>query len=211
MCSRCFAGRYQTALLAVASTASPTGSPKSSVKPATSRHPENGQRLAANAEYPFLVCLSTILANHGASGLRGRLSMPIERREFLRLGLLAAASANLTPLETWSFTPQALQRAASPKKVLIVGAGLAGLVAGNELTQAGHDVTILEAQFRPGGRVQTLRVLFSADLYAVGGAARLPDHHDLTLHYVYLFGLTHVPCFLRALSMPFLFGLHEAK
>src|SRR6266481_1625268 len=52
MCSRCFAGRYQTALLAVASTASPTGSPKSSVKPATSRHPENGQRLAANADYP---------------------------------------------------------------------------------------------------------------------------------------------------------------
>src|SRR6266478_5361121 len=52
MCSRCFAGRYQTALLAVASTASPTGSPKSSVKPATSRHPENGQRLAANADNP---------------------------------------------------------------------------------------------------------------------------------------------------------------
>src|SRR5216684_1559612 len=52
MCSRCFAEPYQTALLAVASTASPTGSPKSSVKPASSRHPENGQRLAANADHP---------------------------------------------------------------------------------------------------------------------------------------------------------------
>src|SRR5580704_11064866 len=51
MCSRCFAARYQTALLAVASTASPTGSPKSSVKPASSQHPENGQRLAANADH----------------------------------------------------------------------------------------------------------------------------------------------------------------
>src|SRR5436309_1872973 len=52
MCSRCFAGRYQKALLAVASTTSPTGSPKSSVKPASSQHPENGQRLAANADHP---------------------------------------------------------------------------------------------------------------------------------------------------------------
>jgi len=42
-------------LFAVASTASPTGSPKSSVKPATSRHPENGQRLAANADHPGLI------------------------------------------------------------------------------------------------------------------------------------------------------------
>ncbi len=137
--------------------------------------------------------------------------MPIERREFLRLGLLAAASANLTPLETWSFTPQALQRAASPKKVLIVGAGLAGLVAGNELTQAGHDVTILEAQFRPGGRVQTLREPFSDGLYAEAGAARIPDNHDLTLHYVKHFGLTLVPFFPRKLSMVYLIGGKRIK
>src|SRR6267143_4147382 len=58
MCSRCFAGRYQTAVLAVASTASPTGSPKSSVKPASSRHPENGQRLAANADHPLGISVS---------------------------------------------------------------------------------------------------------------------------------------------------------
>ena len=31
--------------------------------------------------------------------------------------------------------------------------GLAGLVAAYERTQAGHDVTILEAQMRPGGSV----------------------------------------------------------
>src|SRR6267378_3363356 len=61
MCSRCFAGRYQTAVLAVASTASPTGSPKSSVKPASSRHPENGQRLAANADNSVLFVGATNL------------------------------------------------------------------------------------------------------------------------------------------------------
>jgi hypothetical protein len=48
----------------------------------------------------------------------------IDRRELLRLGLLAAASAQLAPLQSWSFTPQALPHAASQKKVLVVGVGL---------------------------------------------------------------------------------------
>src|SRR5262249_32971559 len=98
-------------------------------------------------------------------------------------------------------TPQALSHAASPKKVLVVGAGLAGLVAGYELTQTGHDVTILEAQLRPGGRVQTLREPFSDGLYAEAGAARIPDNHDLTLHYAKHFGLTLVPFFPSKLDM----------
>src|SRR6266436_983135 len=99
--------------------------------------------------------------------------IPIDRREFLKFGLLAA-SAQFAPPRSWSFTPQALSHAASPKKVLVVGAGLAGLVAAYELTQAGHDVIILEAQLRSGGRVQTLREPFSDGLYAEAGAARIP-------------------------------------
>src|SRR6266851_4295267 len=130
--------------------------------------------------------------------------IPIDRREFLKLGLLAA-SAQFAPPRSWSFTPQALSNAASPKKVLVVGAGLAGLVAGYELTQAGHDITILEAQLRPGGRVQTLRE-FSDNLYAEAGAARIPDNHDLTLHYVKDFGLSLVPFFPSKLNMVYLIG-----
>ena len=48
-----------------------------------------------------------------------------------------------------------------PKKVVIVGAGLAGLAAGYELKRAGHNPVILEAQQRVGGRVYTLRDPFT--------------------------------------------------
>ena len=42
-----------------------------------------------------------------------------------------------------------------PKNVVIIGAGIAGLVAGYELARAGHKVRILEMQHRVGGRVKT--------------------------------------------------------
>ena len=72
---------------------------------------------------------------------------------------------------------------------------MSGLVAGYELTQLGHDVTILEARTRPGGRVHTLREPFSDGLYAEEGAARIPTNHDLTLKYVNLLQLPLEPMY----------------
>jgi monoamine oxidase len=86
------------------------------------------------------------------------------------------------------------------KKVLVLGAGMAGLVAAYELTQRGHDVTVLEARTRPGGRVHTLREPFSDGLYAEEGAARIPENHDLTLKYVKQFELPLEPFYPSRLN-----------
>jgi monoamine oxidase len=80
-----------------------------------------------------------------------------------------------------------------PKKVIIVGAGIAGLVAAYELLRAGHDPLILEAQSRVGGRVYTLREPFAPGLYAEAGAMRIPRAHKLTLAYIEKFNLPVFP------------------
>ena len=107
--------------------------------------------------------------------------MGLDRRRFL--GLAAAGAATLLRPPAWR------AGTTTPRRVLVLGAGLAGLSAAWKLREAGVEVVILEAQRRPGGRVLTLREPFSDGLYAEAGAGRIPETHALTLEYVRLFGL----------------------
>ena len=66
------------------------------------------------------------------------------------MGLLNAPPAAAGPFEL----PPAPGRGRS---VVVLGAGIAGLVAAFELRRAGWDVTVLEARDRIGGRVWTVR------------------------------------------------------
>ena len=119
--------------------------------------------------------------------------MSLNRRTFITRSSLALAGATLTRLPI-------VTASVAPKKIIIIGAGMAGLSAGYELMQLGHDVTLLEARARPGGRVHTLREPFDDGLYAEAGAARIPDDHNLTLKYVKLFNLPLEPMYPTQLS-----------
>jgi monoamine oxidase len=89
------------------------------------------------------------------------------------------------------FTP--LEQKAPAKKVIVIGAGLAGLAAAYELTQAGHEVTVLEVRLRPGGRVRTLREPFSDGLYAEAGARIFSDSYPRLIHYAKLLDVPFGP------------------
>ncbi|MFE7405657.1 flavin monoamine oxidase family protein [Isoptericola sp. NPDC057559] len=64
----------------------------------------------------------------------------------------------------------------SAKKVVVVGAGPAGLASAYELQKAGYRVTVLEARHRPGGRTLTIRGGDSeTDVDGVTQTARFDD------------------------------------
>ena len=113
----------------------------------------------------------------------------VNRRDFLRNGFISAAGLSLCGWNGWAEAQTEIRRADVSKKVVIIGAGLAGLSAGYELSQAGHDVTVLEARTRPGGRVYTLRGQFADGLYAEAGATNVFDVHHWTIKYARLHGV----------------------
>ena len=117
----------------------------------------------------------------------------MRRREFLTQGALGLAALYAYRLKTPAAVEKAENVRSRRKRVIILGAGLAGLSAAYKLMQAGHDVTILEARTRAGGRVHTLREPFADGLHAEAGAMFIPESHDLVMQYVRLFRLPLVP------------------
>jgi monoamine oxidase len=107
------------------------------------------------------------------------------RRRFLA-GLTSMAAA-------LGRSPARAAARAVPETVLVVGAGLAGLVAAFRLKEAGKRVILIEASDRAGGRVRTLRGHFDDGLYAELGAARIAESHTYALHWLNELGLNLTP------------------
>jgi len=90
------------------------------------------------------------------------------------------------------------------RRVVIIGAGIAGMVLAYELRKSGYQPQILEARPRPGGRNWSLRggdtVIettstqhvawdHGGQLYLNPGPARLPYHHEGILSYCRTLGV----------------------
>ena len=118
------------------------------------------------------------------------MSDAVDRRSFLRQALASAAVISVAGmprrLTAWATQPS---RPAAPQKIIVIGAGMAGLSTALQLVEKGHDVTVLEARTRPGGRVFTIREPFADGLYAEGGAMQVFDSHPRVQRYIQQFGL----------------------
>jgi monoamine oxidase len=88
------------------------------------------------------------------------------------------------PAEDVFYCPETVlapRRDGGGKSICVIGAGIAGLVAAYELLQAGHSVTIVEAEHRVGGRVRTW---YSGGVNGELGPMRVPPKHRGTMHYM---------------------------
>jgi monoamine oxidase len=113
---------------------------------------------------------------------------PAERRLFLKATLAASAGLLLS-------SSPALARLGrdSRKRIVVVGAGFAGLACAHELKSAGYDVTVLDPRRHVGGRVlsfnKSLGREFIPGRNVEGGAELIGSNHPAWVNYARLFKL----------------------
>ncbi|HUE89522.1 MAG TPA: NAD(P)/FAD-dependent oxidoreductase [Vicinamibacterales bacterium] len=114
----------------------------------------------------------------------------LTRRDFAKvmavsLGIVAVPSTAVAAFPELRRRPRV-----QPGSVVVIGGGLAGLAAAFELKELGHEVTLLEARHRAGGRVYTVREPFPEDLHVqAGGTAFWRFQPDHAMRYVQRLGL----------------------
>ncbi len=136
---------------------------------------------------------------------------PTSRRELLSMiGKVAGGAAMYQAMSTLGFAaesnfsgPPKLEGAKAGASVVVLGAGLAGMVAATELRKAGYRVKVLEYQGRAGGRVWSIRggdeiveldgsrqvAKFSKGNYFNPGPWRVPYHHHAMLDLYKRYGI----------------------
>jgi monoamine oxidase len=117
------------------------------------------------------------------------------RRKFLTATTVAVTAACTTHARTPVARVVERPDAGAARRVIVVGAGLAGLTAALDLRAAGWDVVVLEARPRVGGRVHTLYggedgVPFGRGLRAEVGGESIDDTHTAIQAMARRFGLT---------------------
>ena len=139
----------------------------------------------------------------------------MRRRDLLSLiGAAAGGSAMYLAMTQLSFAQESdykgpIRLEGDPKgaSVLILGAGVAGMVAALELRRAGYRVQVLDYNARAGGRTWTLRggdrytelggatqeCRFADGLYINPGPWRIPYHHRALLDYCKRLGVALEP------------------
>jgi len=121
------------------------------------------------------------LTEHEYTRFQERLS----RREFLqRAGALTATALVATPI-----LRSAEARPPQSARIVIVGAGMAGLSAMYHLSRHRYTATLYEASQRVGGRIYSAQGLFAPELTTELGGEFIDSIHDDMLDYVRLFEL----------------------
>ena len=111
------------------------------------------------------------------------------RRTFIKKAGLTTSLFSLYPLSYSSI----FSNSTDDKRIIVIGAGLAGLSCAYELDQAGFNVMLIEARSRPGGRVNTYRDPFSDNLYSEMGAEYVDSSDTYIQEYCKKFNLKILP------------------
>jgi monoamine oxidase len=143
---------------------------------------------------------------------------PSRRQLLAMIGQVAGAAAMYQAMTSLGFAADsgytgevALQGPRQGRRILILGAGIAGMTAAYEMRRAGYEVKILEYQNRTGGRCLTLRggdrytemggheiaCDFEGDGYLNTGPWRLPVHHRAVFDYCRKLGVPVHPFIIK--------------
>jgi monoamine oxidase len=144
----------------VPSAPTPTGTPTPSATPAPSLVPQPADMLrSAWSDDPFARGSYSFAAVSSTPQQREDLAEPILDRLFLA-GEAVAVNAPGTvqgARDSGLSAARALAEIAEPgERIAVIGAGIAGLAAARQLTDAGFTVVVIEARDRSGGRIRTV-------------------------------------------------------
>lgn len=139
----------------------------------------------------------------------------ISKRQLLKsIGMVGGSAAVYTAMQGWNLAsastmtePPKMSTEGNGKKLIILGAGFAGMVTAIEMGKKGYDCQIIEARGIPGGRCQSSRkgtviedvggerqvCNFSDGQYLNHGPWRIPAEHHSTLYYCRTLGVELEP------------------